>query len=97
MEENGRLPNLFQDFSLFFFLKLKVKFRNKRVGKWKQRNQIKVCKHARRRNRRYYKVSWDENPQRENEMDSPSLKGFYTQYDCKLTYGNKNQAQPTLV
>ena len=30
-------------------------------------------------------------------MDSPSLKGFHAQLDCKFTYGNKNQTQLTLV
>ena len=30
-------------------------------------------------------------------MDSPSLKGFHSQIDCKLTYGNKNQTQLTLL
>ena len=30
-------------------------------------------------------------------MDSPSLKGFHSQLDCKLTYGNKNQTQLTLL
>ena len=38
-----------------------------------------------------------ENPQRENKIDSPSLKGFHAQLDCKLTYGNKNQTKLTLV
>ena len=36
-------------------------------------------------------VSREENPQRENEMDSPSLVGFHSQWDCELSYGNKNQ------
>ena len=42
-----------------------------------------------RRNWRYYNVSRDENPQRENEMDSPSFEGFHSQLDCKLTNGKK--------
>ena len=42
-------------------------------------------------------MSRDENPQRENEMDSPSFKGFHAQLDCKLTYDNENQTHPTLV
>ena len=46
---------------------------------------------------RYYNVSRDENPQRENEMDSPSFEGFHSQLDCKLTNGNKNQTELTLV
>ena len=28
---------------------------------------------------------------------SPSFEGFHTQLDCKLTNGNKNQTQLTLV
>ena len=39
----------------------------------------------------------EENPQRENEKNSPSFEGFHTQLDCKLTYGNKNQKQLPLV
>ena len=34
-----------------------------------------------------------ENPQVENKMDRPSLKGFHAQLDCKLMCGNKNQTQ----
>ena len=30
-------------------------------------------------------------------MDSPNFEGFHAQLDCKFTYGNKNQTQPTLV
>ena len=42
-------------------------------------------------------MSRDESPQRENEMNSPRFEGFHAQLDCKLTYGNKNQTQLTLV
>ena len=52
---------------------------------------------AKRRNFRYYNVSIDENPQRVNEMDTPSLESFHTQLDWKLTKGNKNQIQLTPV
>ena len=74
-----------------------MKFRNKRAGKLQKKGHTKVCKHAKRRNLRYYNVSRDKNPQRENEMDSPSYEGFRAQLDCKLTYDNKNQTQRTLV
>ena len=37
----------------------------------------KVCKHAKRYNWRNSNVSKDENPQRENEMDTPSFEGFH--------------------
>ena len=30
-------------------------------------------------------------------MDSPNIKGFQAQLDCKVMYGNKNQTQLTLV
>ena len=30
-------------------------------------------------------------------MNSPSFESFHAQLDCKLTYGNKNQTQLTLV
>ena len=43
------------------------------------------------------RVSKDENPQRENEMDSPSFEGFHAQLDCQVTKGNKAQTQLTLV
>ena len=57
----------------------------------------RVCKHAGRRNLRHCDVSRDENPPRENEIDSPSSEGFHAQLDCKLTYDNKNQTHLTLV
>ena len=68
-----------------------MKFRNKEAGTQQQKNQTKVCKHARRSNLHYYNVSRDQSPQRENDMDSPSFKGFHAQLDCKLTHGNKPQ------
>ena len=33
----------------------------------------------------------------ENEMGSPRFEGIHAQLDCKLSYGNKNQTQLTLV
>ena len=48
-------------------------------------------------NLRYYNSIRDENPYTENERDSPSYSGFHAQLDCKLTYGNKNRTQLTLV
>ena len=44
-----------------------------------------------------HSISRNENPQREDEVDSSSFEGFHTQLDCKLTYGIKNQTQLTLV
>ena len=44
-----------------------------------------------------HSICRNENPQRENEVDSSSFEGFHTQLDCKLTYGIKNQTQLTLV
>ena len=83
--------DLFRDFFLTFFRLLKVKFRNNRAGKQQQKNQKKVFKQAGRRNLRYCNVSRDENPQEENETDSPSFRGFHAQLDGKFIYGNKNQ------
>ena len=60
-------------------------------------NQTKVCKHARCCNLRYCNVNRDENPQRVNEMNSPSFNGFHAQLDWKLTYGNENQTHLTLL
>ena len=40
------------------------------------KEQRKFCKHAKRRNWRYYNVSKDENPQRENEMNTPTSESF---------------------
>ena len=43
------------------------------------------------------RVSKDENPERENEMDIPSFESFHAQLDCQVTKGNKAQTQLTLV
>ena len=48
-------------------------------------------------NLRYYDVSRDENPHRENVIDSPSFEGFFAQLDCRLTFGSKNLTQVTPV
>ena len=50
------------------------------------RDKQRFCKHAKRRNLRYFKVSRDENHLRENVMNSPSFEGFYAQSDCKLDF-----------
>ena len=42
-------------------------------------------------------MSKDENPQRENEMDSPSFEAFHVQLYCQLEYGNKNQTAHTRI
>ena len=41
-------------------------------------------------------ITWAET-QRENEIDSRSFEGFHVQLDYKLTNGNINQTQLTLV
>ena len=48
-------------------------------------------------NWRYYNVSRDGNPQRENTMDNQSFQGFYAQLDCQITNGNENQTLLTLL
>ena len=55
---------------------------------------IIYVKHRKLRN---YNVGGDENPQRVNEMNSPSFESFLAHLDCELTYGNKNQTPQTLV
>ena len=82
---NCTMFDLFRDFLLAFFRYLKGKFRNKRAGKQQQKNERKICKHAKCRNLRYYNVSRDENPHRDNELDYPSVDGFHAQLDCKIT------------
>ena len=81
---SSKLYELFPDFSLAFFRLLKVKFRSKRDGKSQQKNQTKICKHTKRHNFLCYDKSKDENPQRENEMDSSSFECLHAQLDCKL-------------
>ena len=53
--------------------------------------------YAKHRKLRNYNVGRDENPQRINEMDSPSFESFLAHLDCELTYGNKNQTPQTLL
>ena len=49
------MSNQFPNFSLAF-PKLEVEFWNKRVGNYQQKNQIRVCKHAKSRIWRYHIV-----------------------------------------
>ena len=62
--------------SFFFFLNWKWNSRkaSRRVATEEPK---KALKHARRPSLRYCNVLREENPQRENEMDNPSLEGFY--------------------
>ena len=83
----------FPDISLPFFLNWKW---NAGIRELVQ-SQTKVCKHAKRRNLRHYIISSGENPKRGKEMDCPSFDGFHAQLGCKLTCGNKNQRQLSLV
>ena len=59
--KNCAMFDLFRDLSLASFRSLRVKFRNKRGGRWQQKNQTKICEHDKRRNLRY-NVSGDGNP-----------------------------------
>ena len=63
---------LFPDFSLAFFREISEQASRQLVTK----EQRKFCKHAKRRNRRYYNMSKNETPQRENEMNTPTSEGF---------------------
>ena len=60
----------------------------------KHRAELKLSGHlpnsTEGHNLQYYNISRDENPQRENEMDSLSFYSFQAQLDWKLTYSNKN-------
>ena len=63
---------LFPDFSLAFFREISEQASRQLVTK----EQRKFCKHAKRRNWRYYNMSKNETPQRENEMNTPTSEGF---------------------
>ena len=78
-----RLPNctmsdFLREFSLFLFSLIESEISEQASLQITKEEPKKVCRHARRLNWRYYKVSWDENPQRVNEMDGPSFEGFHT-------------------
>ena len=73
---NFTMSHHFPDFSLVCFRQLKVNFRKKRAGEQKQKNHAKVFKHTKRRNLRDYNLRRDENHQKGNEMDRPSLRVF---------------------
>ena len=78
-----RLPNctmsdFLRDFSLVFFSLIEIEISEQASRQITTEEPKKVCKHTRRLNWRYYKVSRDENPQRVNEMDGPSFEGFHT-------------------
>ena len=60
-----------------FFVNCELNFgTSEPVNSNRRLNQTKVCKHVERRNFRYQNVSRDENPQRENEIESPSFEDF---------------------
>ena len=78
-----RLPNctmsdFLREFSQFFFSLIESEISEQASLQITKEEPKKVCRHARRLNWRYYKVSWDENPQRVNEMDGPNFEGFHT-------------------
>ena len=92
---NCTASDLFRDRVKAFFANKKENFGA--IQPASSNRKTKGCKHAGRRNLRHCDVSRDENPSRENEIDSPSSEGFHAQLDCKLTYDNKNQTHRTLV
>ena len=92
---NCTTSDLFRDRVKAFFANKKENFGA--IQPASSNRKTKGCKHAGRRNLRHCDVSRDENPSRENEIDSPSSEGFHAQLDCKLTYDNKNQTHRTLV
>ena len=72
------MSDFLRDFSLFFFFLIEIEISEQASRQITTEEPKKVCKHTRRLNWRYYKVSRDENPQRVNEMDGPSFEGFHT-------------------
>ena len=84
------MSDLFRDFSRVFFSVTESEI-SEQTSRQIVTEEPNFCKHAWRRNWRYYNLNRDENPLWENEMDSPSSEGFKTQLDCKLTHGNKNK------
>ena len=88
--------DLFRDFSLVFFVNWKKNFGTSKLASSNRRTKQGFV------NMRsaviYVTIAWAETKiQRQNEMDGPNIEGFHAQLDCKLTYGNKNQTQLTLV
>ena len=94
---NCTMFDLFRDFSLvFFFVNWRKHFgtskpaSNNRITKQGFVNMLSAVI--------YVIIKWAGTKiQRQNEMGSPNTEGFQAQIDCKLTYGNKNQTQLTLV
>ena len=93
---NCTMLDLFRDFSLVFFVNWKKNFGASKPASSNRRtkqgfvNMLSAII--------YVTIAWAETKiQRQNEMDGPNIEGFHAQLDCKLTYGNKNQTQLTLV
>ena len=64
--------------SAFLFVNWNWNFGTSGPASSNRRTKQRFLKKTRRLNLRYYNVSRDENPQGENEMDSPSFRGFHT-------------------
>ena len=84
---------LFPDFSLAFFREISEQASRQLVTK----EQRKFCKHAKRRNWRYYNMSKNETPQRENEMNTPTSEGFTLSQIASLRTEIKEKIQLTPV
>ena len=85
---------LFPDFSLAFFREISEQASRQLVTK----EQRKFCKHAKRRNWRYYNMSKNETPQRENEMNTPTSEGFTLSQIASLrTEIKKNTANTRVI
>ena len=78
---------LFPDFSLAFFREISEQASRQLVTK----EQRKFCKHAKRRNWRYYNMSKNETPQRENETS----EGFTLSQIASLRTEIKKKIQLT--
>ena len=89
------LPNI-DHYRPFFFCSCEISEQaSRQIATEEPNRDLYTAKHL---NLRYYNVSRDENPQKENEWTVRVLKVFTPSLiDCKLAYGNKNQTQLTLI
>ena len=85
MDLTALLLKIFALGSYFLLNSFVIKFGYNAHCHWAQKNQTKICKHAKCRNLRYYNVSRDENPHKDNELDYSSFDGFHAQLDYKIT------------
>ena len=91
---NFTLSDHFSNFSPAFFHYLKLKLQNERTSKSQQKNQIKVCKPAKRRNLRYLNVRRGVNA---SWLHLVFLSTLLLCPSCFLRASQQNRAQSTLL